>query len=63
MSGLGNRLIYIFINGDDTTGNLITVSSTGEIGIDNKTYKMDNAEQFIEQMTEILEKPSYKQEK
>lgn len=63
MSGLGNRLIYIFINGDDTTVNLITISSTGKIGIDNKTYKMDNAEQFIEQMAEILEKPSYKQEK
>ena len=63
MSGLGNRLIYIFIKGDDSTVNLITISSTGKIGIDNKTYKMNNAEQFIEQMTEILAEPSYKQEK
>ena len=36
---------------------------TGKIGIDNKTYKMDHAEQFIEQMTEILAKPSDQQEK
>ena len=63
MSGLGNRLIQIYIYDEDTTVNLITISSTGKIGIDNKTYKMDNAEQFIEQMADILEKPSYKQEK
>ena len=63
MSGLGDRLIYIFINGNDSTANLITISSTGKIGIDNKTYKMDHAEQFIEQMTEILATPSDQQEK
>lgn len=56
MSGLGDKLIHIYINGNDPTVNQITLSSTGEIGIGNKTYKMRQAEQFIEKMTKILEK-------
>lgn len=55
VSGLGNRLVYIFINDDDATFHIITISSTGKIAIDNKTYQMDDAKQFIEQITAILE--------
>ena len=58
MSGLGNRLMLIYVNGDDLAGSFITISSTGEISIDNRTYKMDHAEQFIQQMTDILAKPA-----
>ena len=58
MSGLGNRLMLIYVNGDDLAGSFITISSTGEISIDNRTYKMDHAEQFIQQMTDILAQPA-----
>lgn len=55
MSGLGDRLIDIFIQAEDTTIRLIAIASTGTISIGNKTYKMSQAEQFMNQMEEILE--------
>lgn len=58
LSGLGTRLLWIYINGEDSTVHHITISSTGKIAIGNKTYEMDNAHQFIEQIGKILAKPS-----
>ena len=54
MSGLGNKVAYIFINGVHENNNYIVISSSGEIAIENKTFKMKHAERFIDQMTEIL---------
>ena len=55
ISGLGDKVAYIFINGNDKNNNYITISSSGKIAIENKTFQMKRAEQFIDQMTEILE--------
>lgn len=49
MSGIGGKVIYIC--GNNAT---ITVSSTGQIAVNDKIYKMKHAEQFIDQVTEIL---------
>lgn len=59
LSGLGDRLIHIFIYGDMTVNDInMSISSTGKIAIGNKTYQMNHAEQFIDQMKEILGKSS-----
>ena len=55
ISGLGDKVAYIFINGNDKNNNYITISSSGKIAIENKTFQMKHAQQFIDQMTEILE--------
>lgn len=55
MNGLGNRIMYIHIS---ETGDVIAVSSTGKIAVNDKIYKMAHTEQFLAQMLEILETPS-----
>lgn len=55
ISGLGDKVAYIFINGNDKNNNYITISSSGKIAIENKTFQMKHVQQFIDQMTEILE--------
>ena len=40
------------------TGDVIAVSSTGKIAVNDKVYKMAHTEQFLAQMLEILETPS-----
>lgn len=48
--GLGNKILYIHMNGA-----IVTVTSTGKLAINDKTYRMDNAEQFIHQIIDIVE--------
>ena len=55
LSGLGNRVLYLCVYEDDTVANEIAISSDGKIAVDGKTYKMDQAEQFMNQVLELLE--------
>lgn len=57
ISGLGNRLLDIFVTGGDAAPQSVTVSSTGKLAIANRVYKMDHAERFLEQMEEVLGEP------
>ena len=49
MSGLGNRTLSIY-----TYDGMIFVSATGKVAVNGKNYRMRNAEQFIEQILEIV---------
>jgi hypothetical protein len=49
MHGLGNKVLYI------GNGKIITVTATGKLAINDKIYRIDNAEQFIQQILEIVE--------
>lgn len=50
MSGLGSKVLYIGNN-----GKTITVTETGKLSFDGKIYRIDNAEQLIQQILEIVE--------
>lgn len=53
MSGIGTRMLTISVFDDNS--DIIFVTSSGKIVVDAKNYRMENAEQFIEQMIEIME--------
>lgn len=55
MSGLGNKMLSIYMFGDNISSGEIFVTSSGEIRVNAKNYYMENAEQFIEQIIEIVE--------
>ena len=56
MTDMGNRTLAIYIYDGDALTDSIFVSSSGKIAVQNKTYCMKNAEQFIEQIIEIAER-------
>ena len=49
MHDLGNKVLYI------ANGQVMTVTATGKLAINGKTYSIDNAEQLIRQILEIVE--------
>lgn len=53
MSGTGDKLIYIFVYDGNTLVDSIFISSTGQFSVDDKTYKIRNAAQLIDQIVEI----------
>lgn len=55
MSGLGDEMLYIYVYDDVSLIGSIFVSSSGKIAVNNKNYNMKKAEQFIEQIIEIME--------
>ena len=55
ISGIGNKMLSIYVFGDHTSGGGIFVTSSGKIVVNAKNYRMENAEQFIEQIIEIME--------
>jgi len=46
----GDKILYLHFDGDS-----VAVTSAGEIAVRGKTYRMKNAEEFIERIIEILE--------
>lgn len=56
MTDMGNRTLAIYIYDGDALTDSILASSSGKIAVQNKTYYMKNAEQFIEQIIEIVER-------
>lgn len=55
LSGLGDRMLYIYVYEDASLVGSIFVSSAGKIAVNEKSYRMENAEQFIEQIVGIME--------
>ena len=49
MHDLGNKVLYI------ANGQVMTVTATGKLAINGKTYSIDHAEQLIRQILEIVE--------
>ena len=54
ISELGDKTLYIYVYDDVSLVGSIFVSSSGRIAVNEKNYHMENAEQFIEQIIEIM---------
>lgn len=54
ISGLGDKTLSIYVYDDVSLVGSIFVSSSGRIAVNEKNYRMENAEQFIEQIIEIM---------
>ena len=50
----GYYVLNIYLSNENSMNNYIFVSLSGEILVQGKTYHMKNAEQFIEQILEIV---------
>ncbi len=53
-SNLGNKTLSIYVYDNDLLINIVFATSSGEVVINEKTYNMEDAEPFIEQMVEIM---------
>lgn len=54
ISGLGGKTLSVYVYDDVSLTNSIFVSSSGKIAVNGKSYSMENAEQFIEQIIKIM---------
>ena len=54
LSDLGEKMLSIYVYEDGTLTDSIIVTSSGKIAVNGKNYRMANAEQCIDQLTEIL---------
>lgn len=54
LSGLGDKTLSIYVYDDVSLVGSIFVSSSGRISVNEKSYSMENAEQFIEHIIEII---------
>ena len=55
LSDIGEKMLSIYVYEDGTLKDSIVVTSSGKIAVNGKNYRMTNAEQCIDQLTEILE--------
>ena len=55
MSDLGDKMLSIYIYENDLSVNTVVASSSGKIAVNNKVYSMKDAENFIEQIIDIVE--------
>lgn len=55
MTGTGNQMLSIYVFGNNSGFDSIFVTSSEKIVVNGKNYRMENAEQFIEEIIEILE--------
>ena len=53
-SDLGDKTLSIYVYDDASLINSVLVTSSGKVVINEKTYNMEYAEPFIEQMVEIM---------
>ena len=53
-SDLGDKTLSIYVYDDASLINSVLVTSSGKVVINEKTYNMEDAEPFIEQMVEIM---------
>ena len=53
-SDLGDKTLSIYVYDDASLINGVLVTSSGKVVINEKTYNMEDAEPFIEQMVEIM---------
>ncbi|XCP84810.1 hypothetical protein ABXS75_17520 [Roseburia hominis] len=55
LSGIGDEMIHIFIYEGSTFVHNISISTTGSISVDDKTYTMKSAAQLIDKIVEIID--------
>ena len=55
LSGLGDKTLSIYVYDNTSLVGNIFVASSGKIAVNEKTYSMKNADQFIAQVIEIME--------
>lgn len=55
LSDLGDKTLSIYVYDGNSLANSILVSTSGKIAVNKKSYSMKNAEQFIEQIIELVE--------
>lgn len=55
ISGLSDKTLSIYVYDDVSLVSSIFVASSGKAAVNGKSYSMENAEQFIEQIIEIME--------
>ena len=48
------EIIYIFVYENDALVNRIKVSTTGDIAVNDKTYRLQSASEFIDKLLEII---------
>lgn len=53
-SDLGDKTLSVYVYDDVSLINSVFATSSGKIVINEKVYNMENAEQFIEQIIEIM---------
>ena len=53
-SDLGNKTFSIYVYDNNLLINSVLVTSSGKVVINEKTYNMEDAEPFIEQIVEIM---------
>lgn len=53
-SDLGDKTLSIYVYDDASLINSVLVTSSGKVVINEKTYNMEDAEQFIEQIIQIM---------
>ena len=53
-SDLGDKTLSVYVYDDVSLINSVFAASSGKIVINEKVYNMENAEQFIEQIIEIM---------
>lgn len=54
ISGLGDQTLSIYVYDDVSLVGSIFVTSSGRLAVNEKSYRMENAERFIEQIIEIM---------
>lgn len=54
LSGLGEKMLSIYVYEDGILTDSIIVTSSGKIAVNGKKYRMASAEQCIDQLTEIF---------
>ena len=54
ISRSGDRILFIYAYDDDSLVKSIIVSSSGDIIVNDKNYRMKNAEMLIERINEIM---------
>ena len=55
ISNLGEKMLTIYVYDDNSSVEVIVVTSSGRVVANDKSYCMNNADQIIEQLIEIME--------
>lgn len=54
LTGLGDELVQIFVYEGSVLVNTISISSNGSISVNDKSYKLKNADELIDNLSEIV---------
>lgn len=57
LSGLGDKMVNISIYEENDLVHMVSISSTDCISVDNKTYKIKNASEFLDSLSDIVSRP------